>query len=64
MYFLLCIVKTNSYHFRRCICRRKSCENGDTCANNSDCGRDEWNQKGECAHDITPYGKKHGRKHK
>ena len=51
MYFLL---NTNSYHFRRCVCRRKVCNHDDICETNSDCGRDKWNRKGKCVTTKTP----------
>ena len=51
IYFLL---KTNSYHFRRCVCRRKVCNHDDICETNSDCGRDKCNRKGKCVTTKTP----------
>ena len=63
------IINTKSYHFRHCVCRRNrvgsgsppdfpSCDQGDICEKNSDCGRDKWNRKGKCV--ITKRPNRYG----
>ena len=59
-YVHLAIIKAKLYNFRHCVCRRNmlgystlsadnlSCDPGDICEKNSDCGRDKWNRKGKC----------------